>query len=530
MGLSSDLISQFVKVTKDDKKTKKETITYGTIEKTIEEDGTVTKYIKLDGSDIRTPLSSVNSSVDVDQGDRVTVMIKNHTTTMTGNLTNPSATYIINSDSNESEKVIDKIVNLEANNTEINEKLYNLESTYGDFVDLTTEKLSAIDADIDNLETNKLNADTAEITYAKISDLDSTTANITSLQSTFGEFKTLTTNNFASVDASIDDLQANKLSASDIEGKYANIDFSNISKATMGEFYANSGLIQNVVVGDSTITGQLVGVTIRGDLIEGNTVKAEKLVIKGSDGLYYKLNTDGVTTEAEQTDENSLNGQIIKSKSITATKISVNDLVAFDATIGGFNITDSAIYSGVKESATNTTRGIYLDNDGQVSFGDSTHFVKYYKDQNGDYKLEISADSMMSKPIFIDGIEFTGKNKVLWSGGWYMTSGHTATLSESISSQANGIVLVFSRYSSSTAQDYNFNTIFVPKSQVANHSGAGHSFIMTTDGMFSVMASKYLYINDTSIVGNDNNNKTGTGASGIVYTNNGFVLRYVIGV
>ena len=137
---------------------------------------------------------------------------------------------------------------------------------------------------------------------------------------------------------------------------------------------------------------------------------------------------------------------------------------------------------------------------------------------------------MMSKPIFIDGIEFTGKNKVLWSGGWYMTSGHTATLSESISSQANGLVLVFSRYSSSTAQDYNFNTIFVPKSQVANHSGAGHNFIMTTDGTFSVMASKYLYINDTSIVGHDNNNKTGTGASGIVYTNNGFVLRYVIGV
>lgn len=471
MGLSSDLISQFVKVTKDDKKTKKETITYGTIEK----DKNGKKYIKLDGSDIRTPLSSVNSSVDVDQDDRVTVMIKNHTTTITGNLTNPSATYITNSYSHESEKVIDKIVNLEAKNTEI-------------------------------------------------------TANITSLQSTFGEFKTLTTNNFASVDASIDDLQVNKLSASDIEGKYANIDFSNISKATMGEFYANSGLIQNVVVGDSTITGQLVGVTIRGDLIEGNTVKAEKLVIKGSDGLYYKLNTDGVTTEAEQTDENSLNGQIIKSKSITATKISVNDLVAFDATIGGFNITDSAIYSGVKESATNTTRGIYLDNNGQVSFGDSTRFVKYYKDQNGDYKLEISADSMMSKPIFIDGIEFTGKNKVLWSGGWYMTSGHTATLSESISSQANGIVLVFSRYSSSTAQNYNFNTIFIPKSQVANHSGAGHSFIMTTDGTFSVMASKYLYINDTSIVGNDNNDKTGTGASGIVYTNNGFVLRYVIGV
>ena len=188
MGLSSDLISQFVKVTKDDKKTKKETITYGTIKK----DKNGKKYIKLDGSDIRTPLSSVNSSVDVDQGDRVTVMIKNHITTITGNLTNPSATYIMNSDSNESEKVIDKIVNLEAKTAKI-------------------DNLEAENAEIKKLVSNKLDVEIAEITYAKISDLESATANITSLRSTFGEFKTLTINNFASVNASINDLQANKV-------------------------------------------------------------------------------------------------------------------------------------------------------------------------------------------------------------------------------------------------------------------------------------------------------------------------------
>ena len=62
----------------------------------------------------------------------------------------------------------------------------------------------------------------------------------------------------------------------------------------MEKFYSESGLIKNVVVGDQTITGELVGVTIRGDLIEGNTIKADKLVIKGEDGLYYKLNTNGL--------------------------------------------------------------------------------------------------------------------------------------------------------------------------------------------------------------------------------------------
>ena len=65
------------------------------------------------------------------------------------------------------------------------------------------------------------------------------------------------------------------------------------------------------------------------------------MVVKGSDGLYYKLNTDGSTVESEQTEYNSLNGSVITAKSITATKISVDDLVAFGATIGGFNITKS---------------------------------------------------------------------------------------------------------------------------------------------------------------------------------------------
>ena len=118
--------------------------------------------------------------------------------------------------------------------------------------------------------------------------------------------------------------------ASDAEIKYANINFSNIGKAAIEYFYSTSGLIKNVVVGDQTITGELVGVTIKGDLIEGNTIVADKLVIKGTDGLYYKLNTDGITTEAEQTDYNSLNGSVIRAKSVTAEKIAVSDLVAFD--------------------------------------------------------------------------------------------------------------------------------------------------------------------------------------------------------
>lgn len=124
--------------------------------------------------------------------------------------------------------------------------------------------------------------------------------------------------------------------------------------------------------------------------------------------------------------------------------------------------------------------------------------------------------------------DFAGK--LLWEGVYYMSKTQTVTLSEPISSQKNGIVLVFSRYSAGVAQNYHFNHAFVHKRFVSMHPGVGNTFLMTTDGSFSVMATKYLYIHDDHIDGNDNNEATGTGSCGVTYANNGFVLRYVIGV
>lgn len=192
----------------------------------------------------------------------------------------------------------------------------------------------------------------------------------------------------------IETLKANKISASDIEGMYANINFSNIGEAAIRKLFVDSGLIANAVINNATITGELNGVTISGDLIKANTLVADRLVIKGANGLYYKLNTDGVTVETEQTDQNSLNGTIIKAKSITATKINVTDLQAFGATIGGFKISEKSLYSGVKSSPTNTTKGIYLGSDGQLYVGDATNYIKYVVDADGNSKLQIAADSI----------------------------------------------------------------------------------------------------------------------------------------
>lgn len=411
MSLSSDLISEFVKVTKDDEKPKSETIVYGT---TVVYDGST--YVKLDGSELLTPVSTTSAT---ENGERVTVMLKDHTATITGNMSSPSARsgdvediagnvkniadQISEFEIVISEKVSTKdfdtekarIDNLIAENATITKKLTAAEGEIDTLQanDVTiTGKLDAAEANIENLEATKISAEIADAKYATIKNLEATDAKFNNLDSTYAKIVDL-----EAQQARIVDLDAKKLSAEQADLKYANIDFANIGEAAFKKIFSESGIIENLVVSEGTVTGELVGVTIKGDIIEGGTVIADKLVVKGSDGLFYKLNTDGITTTAEQTEYNSLSGTVITAKSITAEKVDVDDLVAFEATIGGFNITKDAIYSGKKQSAENTTSGVYLDKEGQLSVGDSKDYLRYFKDEKGEYKLEISASSILMK-------------------------------------------------------------------------------------------------------------------------------------
>lgn len=106
-----------------------------------------------------------------------------------------------------------------------------------------------------------------------------------------------------------------------------------------------------------------------------------------------------------------------------------------------------------------------------------------------------------------------------------MTADQTVTLSEPVSAQPSGIVLIWSWYSGG-ASNTNFMITFVPKHFVLNHNGCGiNCYGLSTDGHMI----KYVYIHDTKIVGHSSNNSTTT-YGGITVANNNYVLRYVIGV
>ena len=127
-------------------------------------------------------------------------------------------------------------------------------------------------------------------------------------------------------------------------------------------------------------------------------------------------------------------------------------------------------------------------------------------------------------------------NTLLWdgsslaTGGYYMTASHTITLSEAVSKQPTGIVLVFSYFENGKAQNNSFNYVFVPKTHVALHNDLGVVCQLSGANPFHWVASKYLYVSDLAIKGNNYNNTTGTAASGITYHNEAYVLRYVVGV
>lgn len=414
MALDHRLISQFAKIVAESKPQSSESTVYGT----VKTDANGNKYVQLDGSDQLTPLSDENKpSVDTatattNDGDRVSVLIKNHTATITGNISSPA---VNDSDVEKSISEFDIAVGeqIQANKAYFKDLVAD-KADMGSLVaaiisvaeliakDVKMEELVAGKITVDDLIAKKIDSDVVIADSAIIDKLKSDNIDVLSLIADKAVIEELIANN-----ANLDSLEAK-----DAYLKYATIDFSNIGEAAIKKVFAESGIINELIVEDGTVVKELVGVTLKGDLIEAGTLKADRLIVKGSDGNYYALSTDFTAMPGvEPVEEDAIHGSVLVKKSIVAEKIAVDDLVAFDATIGGFHIRGAengvpgAIYSGTKESIDSPLEGIYLDSEGQVSFGDRTNYFKYYKNEDGSYRLSLAAESIMfgvGKMFYLD--------------------------------------------------------------------------------------------------------------------------------
>ena len=380
MDLSNDLISQFVKITNDDKKKSGESTVYGTV---VEYNGGM--YVKIDGSDLLTP---VETTADFKPDERVTVMIKNHSATVTGNISSPAA-----NEGTVTEKVTEKVT--EAVEDVEGKVITEVEILIADRVSTeqldaevaridtliagkaTIEDLEAIDAKIENLEVENLEAINAEIenlkaNKAEIGDLKATNATIENLDAEFADIKTLVNGNLTSDNILSFNLTADKVTVDDAFIKDAMIDNVSANKINAGTINTNNVNIQSE-------DGSLI--------INGSTQQFKD--DNGNVRIQIGKDATGDFTFALYGKDGK--GQLINQNGITASAIGdgliVNDMVSDNAAISGGKLDISSVITEINNDNSTTLKSskVYLDDRKQtleVAFNNLTTKVDTIKDED----------------------------------------------------------------------------------------------------------------------------------------------------
>lgn len=196
-----------------------------------------------------------------------------------------------------------------------------------------------------------------------------------------------------------------------------------------------------------------------------------------------------------------------------------------DVTGLSLTVKNGSTYTDLYESV---GKGLYVDNDYTILNGGKLDIYAYNRMLvNGGEYTELTSESI--KIISRKAKCELGKNNILWDAntiGYWMNASHKFTLSQPISEQLSGAVFVWSHYDTSkhSVDDWWWTTFFVPKQHVAWRPGDG---MLMSNPYYGL--NKYIYIGDTFIQGADVN-QSNAAQNGIPVNNQGFVLRYVLGV
>ena len=347
MALSNDLISQFVKITKDKQDAKKETVVYGTIHKDVNGNE---NCVNIDGSNISTPVSK---TVVANEGDRVTVMIKNHTATVTGNLSNPSARVIDTvtiENLNASNARIDTLdtanVNVQNTLTAHEAKIQTLEATDVEI----TGRLSANEADIKHLKALDIDTEKLNAAYAFVEDLEASHADVDYLVSTVADIDTLI---FGSA-----------------EGDIIQTSFSNAVIAQLGDAQIKSAMIESVSANKIT-AGDIITNNVRVKSEDGSLIISdETLQISDKSRVRVQIGKDAANDYSINIWDQ--NGNLMFSRGgITDAAIKEaiirNDMVSDTANIHASKLDVDSLFEEINDSS-NTIKSskVYLDDKKQT--------------------------------------------------------------------------------------------------------------------------------------------------------------------
>lgn len=349
MELSNNLVSQFAKLNTTNNNSSGELV-YGT---TVMQGSKL--FVNIDGSDTITPVVTTS---DVKPGERVTVMIKDHSATIMGNITNPSAgTEEMGKVLDEYDTIIAKIGNfelvvadkvsteqLEAELAIIDEALIGKAS----IAELDAVKATIKDLDVEELQADIARIDEAIIKKADITDLNAVHAEIDTLEGNVADINTiiggnLTMDNIQSLilttskvtvdnafikDAMIDRVSASKLTAGTINTSLINIGSEDGAMSITGslqQFKDADGNVRIQIGKDATgdFTFALYGADGQGQLINQNGIMASAI----EDGLIVnKMVADNAAIAGAKLDIASVITEINGStETIKSSKIQFDD-------------------------------------------------------------------------------------------------------------------------------------------------------------------------------------------------------------
>lgn len=232
-----------------------------------------------------------------------------------------------------------------ADSTIENSKIKDSTITNAKIADATIElekvsKSFITDLTADNAYIEHLKATIGEFGYITAENADLTYATITSLQAVDGKIDTLSSKAITTENLSAKVADLGYLSAESADLKYANIKLSNIEVADIATLFAEVGLIDRATIVEGHITGFLDSVEVNAANITAGTLVADRILLKGENGLLYSLNNLGKlqsktvdTLDGYILTDRTVNADKIVAKSITASELDVEKVFADSAVI-----------------------------------------------------------------------------------------------------------------------------------------------------------------------------------------------------
>lgn len=221
-----------------------------------------------------------------------------------------------------------------------NAYIEHLKATIGEFGYITAENadltyatitsLQAVDGKIDTLTTkaittDNLKAEVATLGYLSAESADIKFATIESLTAVDGKIDTLSSKAITTENLSAKVADLGYLSAESADLKYANIKLSNIEVADIATLFTKVGLIDRATIVEGHITGFLDSVEVNAANITAGTLVADRILLKGENGLLYSLNNLG---ELQSKTIDTLDGYILTDRTVNADKIVAKSITA----------------------------------------------------------------------------------------------------------------------------------------------------------------------------------------------------------